>query len=117
MYPYPYTNNQVTQYPTFTPMNVNIPEIQYVASPESTDTINVPPNKTAVFFNQGKDEFYILSTDASGSRVRTDFTYTKKAKDSKSEFVTRGEFDELKEMIMSKTKKSTQKATEVTEDE
>ena len=116
MYPYPYTNNQVTQYPTFTPMNVNVPEIQYVASPESADSINVPPNKTAVFFNQNSDEFYIISSDASGSRVRTDFTYTRKAKDRKSEYVTRGEFDELKELIVSK-KKSTTKEKEVAEDE
>ena len=114
MYPYPYTNNQVTQYPTFTPMNVNIPEIQYVASAESTDSINVPPNKAAVYFNQNKDEFYIISSDASGSRTRNEFTYKAKAKDTKSEYVTRGEFEELKELITPK-KKSTQK--EVTENE
>lgn len=109
MYPYPYQaqNNHVPQFPTFTPMNVNIPEIQYVNSPESADAFNLPPNKTAVLFNQNNDEFYIISSDASGSRTRNDYTFKPKAKDKKQEYVTRQEFDELKESLATKAKKVT----------
>lgn len=94
---YPTTPYQFTPYPAY---NVqNIPEIQYVNSPESADSFNLPPNKTAVLFNQNNDEFYIISSDASGSRTRNDFTFKAKAKDGKSEYVTRGEFDELKAIV------------------
>ena len=110
-------------YPTYSPMPT-IPEIQYVNSPESADSFNLPPNKTAVLFNQNNDEFYIISSDASGSRTRNDFTFKAKAKDSKSEYVTKGEFDELKAKVDKLTadttkasRKGSQKATEVTEDE
>lgn len=124
MYPYPTNNYHVPQFPTFTPMNTSIPEIQYVNSPESADAYTLPPNKTCVLFNQNNDEFYIISADASGSRTRNDFTFKPKAKDARSEYVTRGEFDDFKaeceEIIKSANKapkKATQKATEVTEDE
>lgn len=120
MYPtqYPFANNHFQNIPSFTPMNVNIPEIQYVNSPESADSFNLPPNKTAVLFNQNSDEFYIISSDASGSRTRNDFTYKPKAKDKPVEFVTRAEFDELKDLVSGKSKahkKATEKATEVSE--
>ena len=121
--PYPYTPQGVPSFPTFTPMQ-NIPEIQYVNSPESADAFNLPPNKTAVLFNQNNDEFYIISSDASGSRTRNDFTFKPKAKDSKSEYVTKGEFDELKAKVdklssdsAKAPKKASQKATEVLENE
>lgn len=124
MIPYPTSNYHVPQFPTFTPMNTNIPEIQYVNSPESADAFNLPPNKTAVLFNQNNDEFYIIQSDASGARTRNDFTFKAKAKDARSEYVTRGEFDDFKaeceEIIKNANKapkKATQKATEVTEDE
>ena len=63
--PYQFTPT-APMYPSFTPMNVNVPEIQYVNSPESADAFNLPPNKTAVLFNQNNDEFYIITSDASG---------------------------------------------------
>ena len=110
-------------YSSFSPMQ-NIPEIQYVNSPDSADAYNLPPNKTAVLFNQNNDEFYIITSDASGSRTRNDFTFQKKAKDGKSEYVTRGEFDELKATVDKLTtegtkapRKASQKVTEVSEDE
>ena len=111
MYPYPTNSYHAPQFPTFQPVNQNIPEMQYVSSPESADAYNLPPNKTAVLFNQNVDEFYIISSDASGTRTRTDFTFKAKAKDRKSEYVTRGEFDELKEMISSKPIRNTIKET------
>ena len=121
--PYQYAPQGVPSFPTFTPMQ-NIPEIQYVNSADSADAFNLPPNKTAVLFNQNNDEFYIISSDASGSRTRNDFTFKPKAKDSKSEYVTKGEFDELKAKVdklscdcTKAPKKASQKVTEVTEDE
>ena len=114
MYPYPTQNYHVPQFPSFQTVNPTIPEMQYVSSAESADAFNLPPNKTAVLFNQNVDEFYIISSDASGTRTRTDFTFKAKAKDRKSEYVTRGEFDELKEMISSKP---IRKATKETTDE
>lgn len=120
----PTTPYQFTpQFPTYTPMQT-IPEIQYVNSPESADSFNLPPNKTAVLFNQNNDEFYIITSDASGSRTRNDFTFKAKAKDGKSEYVTKAEFDELKakvDKLSSDTpkapKKGSQKVAEVAEDE
>lgn len=120
MYPtqYPFANNHFQQIPSYTPMNVNIPEIQYVNSPESADSFNLPPNKTVVLFNQNNDEFYIVQTDASGSKTRNDFTFKAKAKNKPVEYVTKDEFNELKEMVAEKSKapkKATEKATEVSE--
>ena len=86
-------------FPTYNPIQSNIPEIQYVNSAESADAYNLPPNKTAVLFNQNNDEFYIISSDASGSRTRNDFTFKAKARNGKSEYVTRSEFRELKTMV------------------
>ena len=121
--PYQFAPQGVPSFPTYSPMPT-IPEIQYVNSPESADSFNLPPNKTAVLFNQNNDEFYIISSDASGSRTRNDFTFKAKAKDGKSEYVTRAEFDELKTKvdklstdIPKPPKKATQKATEVSENE
>ncbi|MBR4406093.1 MAG: hypothetical protein IKT30_06940 [Bacteroidaceae bacterium] len=86
-------------FPSYNPIQ-NIPEIQYVNSPESADAYNLPPNKTVVLFNQNNDEFYIVSVDASGSRTRNDFTFKPKARNNnKSEYVTRSEFRELKNMV------------------
>lgn len=98
MYPYPTSNYHVL--PAFTPSTVNIPEIQYVQSPESADAFNLPPNKTIVLFNQNNDEFYIVSSDASGTKTRNDFTFKAKAKDTRSEYVTRGELEDLKKELM-----------------
>lgn len=103
MYPYPTNNYHVPQFPTFTPITNNIPEIQYVNSPESADAFNLPPNRTAVLFNQNADEFYIISTDASGSRTRNDFTFKPKAKDTRSQYVTRGELEDFKKEVLKKT--------------
>lgn len=111
MYPYPTNNYHVPQFPTFTPMASSIPEIQYVNSPESADSFNLPPNKTAVLFNQNADEFYIISSDASGTRTRNDFTFKPKAKDRRSEYVTRGELEDFKKEVLKKP------AREVTKNE
>ena len=123
MYPYTTTPNyQVPQFPSFTPLASNIPEVQYVSSADSTDAFNMPPNKMAVWFNQNADEFYFVTTDASGKKSRCEFEYKPKAKDRSQEYVTRGEFDEFKteceEIIKSTPKaprKASQKATEVDE--
>ena len=103
MYPYPTNNYHVPQFPTFTPMSNSIPEIQYVNGPESADSYNLPPNKTVVLFNQNKDEFYIISSDASGSRTRNDYSFKPKAKDTRSEYVTRGEHEDFKKDVLKKT--------------
>ena len=105
-------------YPTYNPIQNNIPEIQYVNSPESADAYNLPPNKTAVLFNQNCDEFYIVSSDASGSRTRNDFTFKTKARNGKSEYVTRAEFRELKNMVENLTgNKKYAKKEEVSDNE
>ena len=116
MYPYP----SYPQFPTF--QQNNVPEIQYVNSPESADSFNLPPNKTVVLFNQNIDEFYIVTADASGSKTRTDYTFKAKEKTKPSEYVTKDEFNEFKskceeiiESVSKPAKKTTQKATEVSE--
>ena len=111
MYPYPYANNSIPQYPKFPQMNTNIPELQYVTSAEGTDSITIPPNKTAVYFNQNTDEFYIVSSDASGNRIRNDFTFKPKEKEKPKEYVTREEFDALKEELKGKKRTTTTKET------
>ena len=124
MYPYPTQNYQIPQFPTFNSMTSTIPEVQYVPSSESVDTFTIPPNKTAVWFNENKDELYIIRTDASGNRMKKVFDYKEQAKDGRSEYVTRGEFEDFKakyeeviKNVNKAPKKATQKATEVTEDE
>ena len=118
MYPYPINNYHVPQFPTYTSVPSTIPEIQYVNSPESADAFNLPPNKTAVLFNQNNDEFYIVASDASGSRTRSDFTFKAKEKGKPIEYVTKDEFEDFKNELKSvnkPVKKTTSKATEVDE--
>ena len=103
---FPYPNNHLPIYPTYSNNNAILPEIQYVNSPESADAYNVPPNKNIVLFNQNNDEFYIVSSDASGSKTRNDFTFKAKEKDVKSEYATKGDLDDLKNEILKQLKKA-----------
>ena len=121
--PYQFDTQGVPTFQPYTPIQ-NMPEVVYITSPEGANNYNLGPNKVGVLFSQGMDEMYIFSTDATGRRTQNDFVYTPKAKDSKSEYVTKGEFDKLKAKVdklstdnQKAPKKTTQKATEVLEDE
>ena len=103
---YPYPNNHPPIYPTYSSNNVALPEIQYVNSPESADAFNLPPNKNIVLFNQNNDEFYIISSDAAGSKVRNDFTFKAKEKDVRSEYATKGDLDDMKNELLKQLKRT-----------
>ena len=115
MYSYPFANNHIAPLPTFNPIQTNIPEVQYVGGSENVDSFNIPPNKTGVWFNQNKDEFYIVSVDANGNRVKNEFEFKPKSKNKQSEYVLRGEFEALKgkvDKLMGNTQKTPKKAVQ-----
>ena len=99
MYPIlqPYQNqlqnlqNQILTAPT--------PTIQYVNGRQSADSYQMQPNSSVILMDSTKDTFYLKKADASGSCTVEAYDFFKSEEESKSEYVTRSEFEELKEMI------------------
>ena len=64
MFPTYYAPQSAPTFPTFNPMQQNIPDVQYVNGPEGVDALNLPPNKKGVLFHQSAKEFYFITTSA-----------------------------------------------------
>lgn len=99
MYPIlqPYQNqmqslqNQFLSQPTQT--------IQYVNGRASADNYQMQPNTSVILMDSTKDTFYLKKADASGSCTIEAYDFKKAEEDTKPEYVTREEFEELKKMI------------------
>jgi hypothetical protein len=99
MYPY---NNFLPQFP----QNNENQNIKYVSGRASAEVYQMNPNTEDVLFDNSKDTFYFVKTDASGIKSIIECDYTiKKPEDKTSDFVSRTEFDELKSKIDELVKK------------
>ena len=97
MYPY---NNFLPQFPQ------SNQKIKYVSGRASAEVYQMNPNTEDVLFDNSKDTFYFVKTDASGIKSIIECDYTiKKPEDKTSDFVSRTEFDELKAKIDELVKK------------
>lgn len=64
----------------------------------------MPPNSSAALFDGGQDVFYVKTTDGAGFPTIRAYAFTPmqdQAAQPAGDFVTRAEFNELKEMIVS----------------
>ena len=57
------------------------------------------PNSRAVLFDGNEDIMYIISTDGAGFPTTRMFDFSERTNGAAPEYVTRKEFDELKELI------------------
>ena len=104
MYPIlqPYQNqlqNLQSQLLTPNPAPVATPTVQYVNGRQSVDNYAMQPNTSVILMDSTKDTFYIKKADASGSCTVESYDFRRSKEDTKTEYVTRAEFDELKQMI------------------
>jgi hypothetical protein len=99
MFPY---NNFLPQFPQ-TNGNQNI---KYVSGRASAEVYQMNPNTEEVLFDNSKDTFYLVRTDASGIKSITECDFViKKHEEKTSDYVSRTEFDELKAKIDELVKK------------
>ena len=91
--------------PQFQAQSQNNPP-QYVNSRQSVEIMPMQPNQEAIFFDSTKDTFYRASTDAAGVKNIIECEYVIVTPESKaSDYVSRTEFEELKNKIDEMMKK------------
>ena len=78
------------------------PTIQYVNGRQSADNYQMQPNSSVILMDSTKDTFYLKKSDASGACTVEVYDFHKAADESRSEYVTREEFDDLKKLIEEK---------------
>ena len=68
---------------------------------EGAKAYPVAPNSRVALFDEGRDVFYIKAADSGGYPTLTAFSFAPLRDDAPpaNDYVTRAEFDELKEMI------------------
>ena len=107
--PYPLNYRQPvapTQY-SYTPMTPipqqqTAPGLIQVTGLEGAKAYPMPPNSVAALFDADRDVMYIKRTDAGGYPTIQAYQFSpvqEAAPSAQPEYVTRQEFDELKEMI------------------
>ena len=72
------------------------PTVQYVNGRASVDNYTMQPNSSVILMDSTKDTFYIKRADASGSCTVEAYDFHKAEEETKTEYVTREEFDKLK---------------------
>lgn len=75
------------------------PSVQYVNGKLSADNYAMQPNSSVILMDSNMDRFYLKKADASGMCTLEAYDFHKVADDVKPEYVTREEFEELKNMI------------------
>ena len=95
MYPYSSYQNQLqNQF-----MSPQTPAVQYVNGRQSADNYSMMPNSSVILMDSNIDRFYLKKADASGSCTIKEYDFHEVEDKSVPEYVTREEFEELKEMI------------------
>lgn len=106
-YPMQFQQPQAPARPYYTPM-ASIPQQQtapgliQVTGIEGAKAYPLAPNSEAALFDAGRDVFYVKRTDAGGYPTISAYQFAPMNETNQpesSEFVTRQEFNELKEMI------------------
>lgn len=96
MFQYPF-QPQYVPYGQFQP-KPEIPSYQEVDGPESLQSIQLPPNTRAVWFQSGDmDRFYTVQTDAVGSKQIRAYDFAPARAQEAPEYLTRREFEEWRE--------------------
>jgi hypothetical protein len=76
-------------------------QMQYVNNRQSAEAYQMQPNSSVVLWDSNSDKFYVKQSDASGFCTVKAFEYKEKVeeKETPTEYVTKGEFDELKALV------------------
>ena len=101
MYPIlqPYQNQLQNLQNQFLAPSAPAPSVQYVNSRQSAENFMMQPNSEAILMDSTMDRFYLKKADASGSCTVKAYDFHEAEDESKAEYVTRAEFEELKKMI------------------
>lgn len=102
-YQQPYSNSYQPPAPRFQPMQsfAQQESIIRVTGIEGARAYPVPPNSRVALFDDGRDVFYIKAADAGGYPTLAAYSFAPLQENASTtaDYVTRAEFDELKEMI------------------
>lgn len=87
-----------------------------VTGMEGAKAYQMPPNGITALFDNNEDIFYVKSTDGAGFPTIKTYKFTAIEQESKTEqttenFVTRQEFEQLKQEVMNNGKQSVSKRT------
>ena len=95
----PYQNHlQNLQQTMMTPTQ----SVPYVNGRQSADNFAMQPNSSVILMDSTRDRFYLKKADASGSCTVEAYDFVKAEDDAKPDYVTRKEFEELKEIVKEK---------------
>lgn len=99
----PYLMQQMQQNPYQMPQMQQMQQpaqgLQFVNGPDSASAYVMPPNSKAILMDSGRPRFYLKETDAAGSAKVTAYDFAEAEDAPAPDYVTREEFDALKEMI------------------
>lgn len=103
-YQQPYGNQYQQPVPRFQPMQSYMQpqeSIIRVTGLEGAKAYPVAPNSRVALFDDGRDVFYIKAADAGGYPTLAAYSFAPLQENAPAspDYVTRAEFDELKEMI------------------
>lgn len=73
--------------------------IKYVSGRASAEVYQMQPNSQEVLFDNSKDTFYFIQTDASGIKAIKECNYTIVEPEAPEDFVKRNEFEQIKSQI------------------
>lgn len=114
--------SQWQQKPNYQPYQPQIQRQQIirVTGIDGAKAYQLGPNSTIALFDQNEDIFYVKSTDGAGFPTIKTFAFTPlQPQSDKDQFVTRKEFEQLKELLLngkqSIRKQSKQESTEQSE--
>lgn len=101
--PYPMQRQQPMYYPQQMAAQPQQEGLIRVTGAEGARAYPVAPNSVVPLFDAERDVLYVKSADAGGFATIRAFAFTplQDTPQQKTEYVTRAEFDELKEMIAS----------------
>lgn len=113
MYGYnPYTLQQTPQVPV-SGFNSNRGELIRVTGFDGAKAYQMPPNSNAALFDNNEDIFYVKTTDGAGFPTIRAFRFTPmEMTQQANEFVTRDEFEKLRQEVLSYGKQSVSDSTE-----
>lgn len=85
-------------YPVYQPMpqSQGIVGVRFVNGMDEAKSVAIPYGTKALFMDMNEDAFYIKETDATGASTVDMYTFTK-VEPEHEDYVTRAEFEELKQ--------------------
>lgn len=105
---YPWSYQPYYQpYPVYqpAPQAQGIAGVRFVSGEEEARSVAIPYGTRALFMDANEDAFYIKETDGAGASTVEEYEF-RKVEPKREEYVTRAEFDELKEAYESALRQS-----------